>query len=286
MIEVTPNLIKSIFPKRQITSNKGDFGKVLNIVGSEEYIGAGILSSIASLKVGAGYSILCSEKNTINFYKNFSPDLIYKSHNNFNHKEIIKLIKNENISAIVLGCGIGKTNKTINFTEKILSFLLDKSIPTIIDADGLNCLSELNIKNLNENFILTPHPKELSKLLKTETKAIQEDREKSILIANKQYHANIILKGHQTLITDGIDIYKNLTGNSALAKSGTGDVLAGMLGGFLAYGISPLNASILATHLHGLAGDIYANEFSEYSMLASDLHNYIPKAIKEVLCHN
>jgi len=278
---ITQELVTSILPQRNENSNKGDFGKVLNIVGSNKYIGAGMLTSLASLKVGAGYSIFCSCDEVINKISNYSPDLVYKSHQNFNIEIIKNIITNENISAIVLGCGISTDENVIHFVDEITEFLKETNIPCVIDADGINCLSVLNKIKLNKNFILTPHPKELSRLLNVDVNEIQDKREYYATLAQEKTLATVVLKGHNTLIaTNNEKLFKNVTGNSALAKAGTGDVLSGMIGGFLAQKSTTEHASILGVYLHGLASEIYSNEYSEYSLLASDLLNYIPVAIR------
>jgi len=278
---ITKELVQEILPKRNQNSNKGDFGKVLNIVGSGKYLGAGILASLASLRVGAGYSIFCSCEEIIKSCANFSPDLVYKSHGDFDIEIVKNIIERENISAIVLGCGISTSEKVISFIDKITDYIKDKNIKCVIDADGLNCISALNKTNLGDNFILTPHPKELSRLMNKEVDEIQEKREYYALLAQEKFNCTVILKGYNTLIaTQEKTLYKNVTGNSTLAKAGTGDVLAGMIGGFLAQKSSLRNAGILAVYMHGLAAEIYSNEYSEYSMLASELLNYIPLAIK------
>lgn len=281
MIEVDETLIKSIMPKRKPNSNKGDYGKVFNITGSRNYTGAGMLSAMAALKVGAGYSILCSDEYSINTYKSISCDLIYKIHDNFNLDTIKGYIEEQKVNSVVFGCGIGIEATTINFTANLIEYLKTTNIPTVIDADGLNCLSK-NPTTLNKNFIITPHPKELSRLLGVETDDIQADREKAIHEAVEKLNCTVILKGYNTLISSGEDIYKNKTGTSALSKAGTGDVLAGMIGGFLAQKVAPKDAAILSVYLHGISSQVYTDEFSEYSMLASDLLEYIPLAIKEI----
>ena len=282
MIDIDEKLIKSIFPRRLQDSNKGLYGKVLNITGSRNYPGAGVLSALSALKVGAGYSILCTDKAVIDSCKCMSCDLIYKSHENFNIDIVKDLIESQKVSSIVYGCGIDVTNETVNFTEGLISYLKNTNIPAIIDADGLNCLA-MHQTELNENFILTPHPKELSRLLQASCNDIQNEREKFLKAAYEKYRCVVLLKGFNTLITDGNNIYKNKTGSSALSKAGTGDVLAGMVGGFLAQRTTSINAAILSANIHGIAAEIYTRDYSEYSMLASDLFNYVPKAIKLVL---
>ena len=271
-------------PTRIQNSNKGTFGKVLNIVSSEKYLGAGYLAALSSLRVGAGLSLFCSCDEAINRIQ-FSPDLIYKSHKNFDFEIVKNIIETENISAVVLGCGISTEDNVVNFTKYLLEFLKTKNIPVVVDADGLNCVSYMDNIILNHNFILTPHPKELSRLIKFGVEEIESNREYFVSYASEKFNATVVLKGHQTLISGSNSrIYENRTGNSVLAKGGSGDVLAGMIGGFLAQKVMPTDACILSVYLHGMAGEIYSVEFNEYSMLPNELMNYIPYAINS-LCH-
>jgi NAD(P)H-hydrate repair Nnr-like enzyme with NAD(P)H-hydrate dehydratase domain len=163
--------------------------------------------------------------------------------------------------------------------------------PVIFDADALNFMSHLlhpsgpskTSINLPKNSIITPHPKELSRLLNVDVSEIQAKRVHYASIAAKQLNTVVVLKGKHSVISDGERVFINPTGNSALAKAGTGDVLTGMISGFCAQGVSPINAACLGVYLHGLAGDIAAEDLSQYGMLASDLLNYIPNAILKVL---
>ena len=284
MIEITKDLIKEIMPIRPKESNKGDFGKVLCITGSKKYPGAGILSATAALRVGAGYSILCSEEDVINNYVNMSSDLIFQSHKNFNANFVKQIIEKNKVDSIVVGCGISTAENVVDFMDKFLDFVKEFDIPVVIDADGLNCISMLNRTDIKGKFVLTPHPKELSRLIGVCADYIQADREHFTIFAQEKYNSTILLKGCNTLIGDLYKkVYRNPTGNTALAKAGTGDVLAGMIGGFMAQKVLPVNAAILAAYIHGLAAEIYTAEYSEYSMLASDLLKYIPLAFKKIL---
>ena len=136
---------------------------------------------------------------------------------------------------------------------------------------------------LPNKSIITPHPKELARLLNMDVATLQTQRMHFARLAAKQLNTIVVLKGKNTVITDGNDVFINPTGNSALAKAGTGDVLTGMISGFCAQGVSPINAACLGVYLHGLAGNIAAEDLSQYGMLASDLLSYIPKAILKVL---
>ena len=284
MIEINKDIVKEIIPKRIQNSHKGDYGKVLCITGSKKYPGAGILSAMAVLKSGAGYSILCSEDEVFAGCAAVYPDLIFQSHRNFNANFVKQILEKNKVDSIVLGCGITTNEYVVEFVDKMLDCFKEFDIPVVLDADALNCIAVLNRNDIKGKIILTPHPKELSRLIGVCADYIQADREHFLTFAQEKYASVILLKGYNTLISDNNDkIYKNTTGNSCLAKAGTGDVLAGLIGGFLAQKVSPVNATILAAYIHGLAADLYAEKFGEYSMLASDLLNFIPMAFKKIL---
>ncbi|GGP42639.1 hypothetical protein GCM10009347_07950 [Shewanella algicola] len=177
------------------------------------------------------------------------------------------------------------------FFFALLSELQNRPQSMVFDADALNFISHLlhhsqrkpqTSFRLPKNSIITPHPKELARLLNIDVEVIQADRTHYATLAAKQLHAIVVLKGHNSVISDGEYAFINPTGNNALAKAGSGDVLTGIIGGFCAQGLSPLNAACLGVYLHGLSGDLAAQALSEYSVLASDLLEYITQAIKQI----
>ena len=258
-------------PERPENSNKGTFGKVLNIAGSESMPGAAYLSSVSALKVGAGYVKLKSYEKVLDSISFSAPEIV---------QEIIDLPFENGYSAISIGCGCGVNEQTKN----ILLELLDKrnGTPTVIDADGLNVLAE-SYQELDKNVIITPHPKEALRLLKCSLEEVLEDIEGAAHSLAKKYKCVAVLKTHNTIVTDGSAVYKNMTGCSALAKAGSGDVLTGIITGLLAQGMKTFDAAVLGVYLHGIAGDLAAKDLSEYGVLASDLLKYIPFAIKNYL---
>jgi NAD(P)H-hydrate epimerase len=219
-----------------------------------------------------------------------SPDFIYKPYDDQNKgyisdKNLENIIINaEKSDVILLGCGIGQNLETLAFVKAFLEAINDIEVPLIIDADGLNCLSKLESIKLPLNTVLTPHPLELARLLKVELNEILTNRIDTALIAAERFGATIVSKGLRTIIADKEgNIFVSPTGNNALAKAGTGDVLAGMIAGFAAQTQDVLTASLLGVFLHGLAGDIYRKENCEYSLTASELINYIPDSIMSIL---
>ncbi|MBR1754641.1 NAD(P)H-hydrate dehydratase [bacterium] len=258
-----------VFPKREQNSNKGTFGTVLNVSGSNEYSGAAILSSVAALKSGAGKVILCSSENTLTAASFQVPELVLIKRQKINFS---------GISSVILGCGLSQDNDAVETFWHTLDNI--RNLPLVIDADGLNILSKNNCK-LPPNTILTPHPKEMSRLMNISVDDILKNPKEVTLKCVEKYSATVVLKLHNTLVANkDKNIYINNTGNSALAKAGSGDVLAGIIGGFLAQGLDCFNAAKTGVFVHGLAGELASKDLSEYSVLASDLNNYIGKAFK------
>lgn len=264
--------IRNLLPKRPKNANKGTFGTVLNISGSEMYFGAAILSSVSALRVGTGKVILCSVQNVLSSACAFAPEIIPIKQENINI---------ENVNAIILGCGLSTDKDAVNIFEKTISSA--KNIPIIIDADGLNILSKKDYE-LPKNTILTPHPKEMSRLMNVDLEEVLNNPKNILKKCVQKYGATVVLKLHSTLVmsTQTDEIYINKTGNTALSKAGSGDILAGIIGGFLAQGMTCFDAARLGVYLHGLAGELAAKDSSEYSVLASDLLEYIGKAIKKI----
>lgn len=283
--KINAKLVSGFLPSRDDNSNKGSFGKVLNISGSDSYSGAAFLSSKASLKVGAGYVMLACPENIISRIAPSLPELVYYPLKQNQEGAIAlenKISDLYNYDVVAIGCGLTTNSDTQQFVMKIIKeFNTHQKV--VIDADAINILSlhkgELSIKN----SIITPHPKELARLLNVDLADVIENREKYARISAQTYECITVLKGKNTIVTDGEKIYINTTGNSALSKAGTGDVLTGMIAGFLSQKVSPFKAAILSVFLHGLAGDIASEDLTKFSVLASDVIDYIPYAISEIM---
>lgn len=261
-------------PERTENSNKGTYGKVLNIAGSKYMSGAAYLSSISALKSGCGYVQLLSEDIVLRAVARLAPEIIFAP-----VEELENVIKTADVLSI--GCGLSTTDEAVQLFKKAISL---SKIPTVIDADGLNILAKYDDTILPEKVILTPHPKEASRLLKTTLDNVLENMEESAKAITKKYNCTTVLKSHRTIVC-GIDnqIYYNTTGNSALAKSGSGDVLCGIISALLAQKTDMYEAACLGVYLHGLTGDIAKNDLTEYGVLASDQIRYIPYAFKSLI---
>ncbi|MDD7402344.1 MAG: NAD(P)H-hydrate dehydratase [Butyribacter sp.] len=276
------------FPKRIIQSNKGSYGKVLVIAGSEYISGAAFFSAKAAYLMGCGLVHVVSHRNNREMLQTKLPEALFTFYQeNDMQKENVSLFLEQlqesmkQASAIVIGPGIGQSD----FSKKMLECVLEHSeVPTVIDADGINLLAGMReyfdedgrIK-LAEHFVLTPHLKEMSRLRQSSVGLIQENL---VQCAKESTTGSVIvLKDARTVISDGSQMVLNQSGNNALAKGGSGDVLSGMTGGLLARGVRPFDAAALSVYLHGVTAEKFIRDNSSSSMLASDILEMLPKVL-------
>jgi len=287
IITLEKDYVRNLLPIRYPNSNKGTYGTVLNIAGCLNYPGAAYLSSIAAQKSGAGLTCLATESNTLSIVASNTPDIIFLNLGTTEKfcipKDAFKILKDiSRYKAVSIGCGLSTERSVKDFVLKFLNKNLKSEKPFIIDADAINILAGANSMPIPENSVITPHPLELSRIMDMSVEEIQSDRLKAAAQASDYLGCIVVLKGKETVIAspDASEIYINQTGNSALAKGGSGDVLTGMISGFAAQGLKLLEAVHLAVYLHGLAGELASNTLTEYSVLATNLLNHIPSAIK------
>lgn len=268
--------VKDCFEKRDKNSNKGSFGHQLNICSSYKMFGAGVIATLAGMRSGAGlvklmlpesaYPLAAShmiqplfEPSPENGEKTFSRDAIKNAETQLKWA-----------SSVVLGCGIGVNDDTRALCEYVLK---NSEVPVILDADGINCINGRIsiIKEIKAPIVLTPHPLEMARLISETTAEIQENRINKAKAFAKETGATLVLKGANTVVSDGERVFVNLTGNPSMAMGGTGDMLSGMIGAFIAQGMSALNAAKCAVYIHGLCGDFAAEKISQRGILVSDM---------------
>jgi hydroxyethylthiazole kinase-like uncharacterized protein yjeF len=276
---IDKKIIRTILKSRNQFSHKGEFGHALLLAGSYGKMGAAIIAAKACLKSGAGLLTCHIPKCGYEIMQSSTPEAMVT---NDDDEYILTGVREEisKYNVLGIGPGIGTDARTKFFLESILK---QYKKPIVADADALNIIStDRKMLELLPAFsILTPHPKEFERLF-----GIHEndfERMQSAVENAKKHQCIIILKGHNTLIAlpDG-KRYFNSTGNAGMAKGGSGDALTGMVTGFLAQGYQPREAAVISVYLHGLAGDMAASYFSQQSMLASDLIDYIGQAILSV----
>jgi len=281
--------VRSVFPMRPSGAHKGRFGHLLVVAGSPGLTGAGALASMSGLKVGCGLVTLGIPESLNDLMEAKLTEVmtlpLKETRSRTLAREALDSILSflEKADALALGPGLSTNPKT---RELVLKLLPEVNCPTIVDADGLNNLSYETsvIRQCKAPLVLTPHPGEASRLIGVKASGIDLGRIDYAVKMSKGFSSTVVLKGAPTVVAsmDGL-AYVNPTGNSGMATGGSGDVLTGMIGGFLAQGLNSLEASTVAVYLHGLAGDLGAEEHTEYSLVAGDIMENIPSAIKECL---
>lgn len=279
-------------PFRPEDSNKATFGNVLNIAGSMNYRGAAYLSSVSALRAGAGYVTLAAISPVIDSVASQLPDAVFlplPQTGPILSRESVPFIERALKPSTVcsFGCGISAFGTPLDdltgTVNQILHLLVKKKTSCVLDADALNAISRSS-----ETFrfgglaVMTPHPGELSRLLHTDVKSIQKNRIDAAREAAQRFRTTVLLKGHRTVIASENDLFVNESGNSALAKAGSGDCLTGIIAGLLAQKMEPFEAATLGAKIHGIAGELASTELSKYGVLASDLPRYVPLAIRKI----
>ncbi len=262
-----------IYKPRDKFSHKGVFGHALIIGGSYGKIGAALLASRSTLSIGAGLvTALVPKCGFIPFQSSFPEAMIITDEND----EWISNIQ-FNITPTVIGLGVGMGTEK-ETAEALKVFLTTNKTPLVIDADGINLLAEHKtlLSLLPRNTVLTPHPKELERLIGTwENDFDKLDKVKAF---SKKYHAIIVVKGAYTLTVLEDKTYINSTGNPGLATAGTGDVLTGIITGLIAQGYDSLSAAVFGVYLHGKSADIAVEGLGYEAMTASHIIENIGNA--------
>ena len=280
--------IKSIFHSRQQDTHKGNYGHVLVLAGSIGKAGAAGLSALGALRAGCGLCTLAlpetcqkafelhpMEVMTVPLPETQSGTLSIKA-----KEPILRLLEGKSVVAI--GPGMTTEPETVKLIGEILPFI---KCPLILDADAINAL-EKNMGWLDnlKSVVLTPHPKEMSRLTGLSTQEIQKNRISTAIEFAQKKSVILLLKGAPSLIAtpDG-NVYINPTGNPGMATGGSGDVLTGIIAGLAAQNISPKNASIAGAYIHGYSGDIFSEVETQTSLIAGDLLRNLPNVLKKIL---
>lgn len=266
----------AVYKKRPKNAHKGTFGTALTFCGSYGMCGASVLSAKSALRSGVGilkaavcdknYSAFtsCVPEAVVSLFKTDSDGFA-----DIPEERTVSLLNSAD--AVLFGCGTGCSDKAVKALKAIIK---NSEIPMVLDADGINILSQdINIiRERKAPLIISPHPKEMSRLTGLSVLEIENNRIKAAADFAEKYKATVILKGANTVVacSDG-EIFINTTGNSGMASGGSGDVLSGIIVSLLAQGYSEKDAAVTAVYIHGLAGDFAAKRLTKRSMIASDI---------------
>ncbi len=280
ILKLNHEKVLSILPNRGENAHKGDFGKILLLCGSRGYTGAAALSAMGALRSGAGLVFLGVPESiyAIEAIKLTEPIVfpLPDAGGMLSASAIAPILDRlENMDAVLIGPGLGRSD---GVEDVVCEILREYQGPVVVDADGINVL-QAHMDILRERHhptILTPHAGEFRRL-GGET---GNDRVAAAVSFAAEYGCILLLKGHETVITDGETCFINPTGNPGMAVGGSGDVLSGILVSLIGQGIEPLMAAACGAYLHGAAGDICAEKLGQYGMLPSDMLEVLPRLMK------
>lgn len=259
-------------PRRSDYGHKGSFGRLLHVTGSKNMVGACIMASKSALRCGVGLLTICTENHDL--LPMSMPEPIYL---NRNVDDISKELQKS--TGVLIGCGLGTCEKSVELFKYVVN---NAECPLIIDADGINILSNCIDIIKNKQVILTPHPLEMARLTNLSINEVQSNRLDVATKFAKQYNCVVILKGANTIVTDGKHTFIDTVANSGMSKGGSGDVLAGIVSSFVAQGVPLIDACKLSVYIHSQSSLNCAKKLSVYSMLPTDVINEIPNVIKSI----
>lgn len=273
-------LVLSLLPDRNPWGHKGNFGKLLLLCGSRGYTGAAFFAAMGALRSGAGLVFLGVPESIygIEAVKLNEPVIfpLPDESGRLSADAVPEILSRlPQMDAVLVGPGLGQSEGTLAVVRAVLE---KAECPVVVDADGINVLSAHRdlLRGRKLPTILTPHDGEFARL----GGVIGEDRMSAAAALAEELGCVVLLKGHETCITDGTDGYLNPTGNPGMAVGGSGDVLAGVITALLGAGLPPLEAAACGAWLHGAAGDRCAAELGQYGMLPTDMLSALPRLMK------
>ncbi len=277
-------LLKSL-PKRLPSFHKGNCGTALIIAGSYGFAGAAVLAAKAALKSGVGLVKIACVKSIYQIIALALPEAVCvpldeNESGTIAISQISKVLKHINTSdAVLVGPGLGCNDDTCALVREVI---LNSKVPIVIDADGLNCIANCIdiIEQKKADIVLTPHPKEFSRLTKLNVAEIENDRFENAKNFAKRYNVSLVLKGRYTVIADAAGLWFNTLGNSGMATAGSGDMLSGIIVSLMAQNMDFSSAIKAAVTIHAAAGDLAKEQFGERSMTVSDMIDQLPILFK------
>ena len=272
--------VLSVLPDRAPWSHKGNFGKILLLCGSRGFTGAAWFAAMGALRTGAGLTFLGVPESiyAIEAVKLNEPVVFpLPERDGMLSADAVGEIEKRlsHMDAVLLGCGLGQSEGTLAVVKAVLE---KAKCPVVLDADGINVLAPHKdiLRGRAYPTIVTPHDGEFVRF----GGCLNRERMDCAAQFAKTWNCTVVLKGHETCITDGTNHYRNTTGNPGMAVGGSGDVLAGMIVSLLGQGIAPILAAACAVWLHGAAGDLCVQELGQYAMLPSDMLMALPRLLK------
>jgi NAD(P)H-hydrate epimerase len=284
---ITARDVGPLTAPRPAESNKGNYGHVLVVGGSQGKAGSAAMAGMAALRAGAGLSTAATARSVLGTVAGFHPELMTEplaetdagTISSGAQDRIEELAKGK--TAIAIGPGISRNPQTV---ELVRALVTELEVSMVVDADGLNAFEGRTdeLKGKGRTLVITPHPGEMARLAGCTIADVQKDRLGVARKFAREHEVIVVLKGHRTLVVKpGGEAWVNTTGNPGMATGGTGDILTGMVAGMIAQHSKDVFSAVLAAvHLHGLAGDVMRDRVGEHSLVATDLLKGLPEAFR------
>jgi len=273
--------LKNFYPRRSKWSYKGQSGSVLIISGSEQYSGSPIFNAMSALRSGADLVFVIGHKRAMNIAAGFSPDIItFPLDDELNPEHVPKIVSAAGkCDSMIIGCGLVRNSRTHEAIRKIIKNIC---LPMVVDAEAIRAVAGNKKIFVGKKAVLTPHTEEFRILTGSEVKKDIKNRREKVKEHAKKLNVAILLKGYVDVISDGNELVLNRTGSPFMTKGGFGDTLSGVCGALLARGAGGclVETAAAAACINGKAGEMASEKYRE-SVLASDIFEFLPKAIRQ-----
>jgi hydroxyethylthiazole kinase-like uncharacterized protein yjeF len=282
-----PGDVDAVVRSRSPEAHKGQFGRLLVIGGSEVFTGAPTLVALAAYRTGTDLVFLAAPEKTALAISAISPDLItIKLPGQNLAAQHLRILREqvEKANAVAIGPGLGLSKQTISAVRRIVALVLQLKKPLLLDADGLRALGAVRRKIFDTSTVMTPHAGEFQSISGKPPSRDMKVRSNEVVGFASRSGGVVLLKGHTDVVSDGMQVKLNNTGNPGMTVGGTGDVLSGIVAGLLAQGVDGFRAAVAGAFINGAAGDL-AEEQLGYHLTPTDLLEHIPKVMNDPMCH-
>lgn len=290
MFQPDDSIVRQIFAPRDINTNKGDYGTLVMLCGSDNMTGAAYFAAQSAMRCGVGLEVCAAKPSTLSVLQNkmdfpvFLP-LEVGQNGLYTEESLDFLINYPKASAMLVGCGLGRKYGAVGAVEYIVK---NAKIPLILDADALNIISENRalLRNLVAPAVITPHPGEMARLCGCSVEYVQNNRVELAKKVACEYSVVVLLKGNATVIASPDQrVAINPSGSPAMAKGGMGDVLAGIIASLVAQGRDIFESAVCGAYIHGLAGELGEKIYSQYGLAPADMPELVCQIIKDKTSH-
>jgi hydroxyethylthiazole kinase-like uncharacterized protein yjeF len=282
-----PGDVKAVVARRSPEAHKGEFGRLLVIGGSGTFSGAPTLVAMAAYRTGTDLVFIAAPEKTAIAISSMSPNFITLKlpGENFASRHISLIREHlEKASAVAIGPGLGMNRETVLGVRRIVALAIERKKPMLLDADALKALGVIKKRMFEGSTVVTPHAGEFQAISGKPPSKDSKMRSEEVREFASRSGSIVVLKGHTDVISDGVRLKLNNTGNPGMTVGGTGDVLSGLIAGLMAQGFDSYRAAVAGAFINGAAGDFAEEEYGDH-LVPTDVLEHIPKLLNDPMCH-